>query len=254
MNDDEAVGILEVEDFPAPVWSDEYIRRQIPRYRWFVHTNFGNGIVARSTSWPDAPPDSPNMGLSKFDYIIHRNLPDLQGKRILEIGCNAGVMSIHMARLGAAEVVGIDSEASWPNWRMQAEFVQGALEWRCCTSYNVRYQECDMRRLPQLDLGRFDVVLALNCIYYIEEDQIRRLVRHLSMITDRLLVQCNTRDHPKLGRRPSPAFNAQVLRENGFPDVTIDWPWDRPWRGIWPRRYMRPVVVGAKESLSIPNC
>src|SRR5215203_3822471 len=41
-----------------PGWSDDYIRSQIPRYNWFVHVNFGNGIVARSTHWPNAPADS----------------------------------------------------------------------------------------------------------------------------------------------------------------------------------------------------
>src|SRR4051794_16939927 len=86
-------------------WSDDYIRDEIPRFKWFIHTNFGNGIVARSTAWPDAPIDSRHMGVSKFEYIVRRNLPDLQGKRVLEIGCNCGLIAIHMARLGAAEVV-----------------------------------------------------------------------------------------------------------------------------------------------------
>ncbi len=134
-------------------WSDEYIRSQIPRFKWFVHTNFGNGIVARSISWPDAPDNSWHMGTSKFDFIVRRNLPDLQGKRVLEIGCNAGIISIHMARLGAASVVGVDSEMGWPGWMEQSRFVKGALEWRCQTTYNVDYVECDMRRLASWTLA-----------------------------------------------------------------------------------------------------
>src|SRR5262245_36826591 len=177
---------------PAPAvsqahWSDAMIRREIAKYpQWFVHVNFGNGIVARSTSWPDAPDDSRHMGVSKFDFIVKRNLPDLQGKRILEIGCNAGLVAIHMARLGAAEVVGIDNDAFWPRWREQAQFVKSALEWRCRTTYNVRYHECDMRALPELDLGRFDIVIALNCIYYIEEAEIQHLIHHIAGIAPHL--------------------------------------------------------------------
>lgn len=235
-------------------FSDESIRRRIAEYdRWFVHTNFGNGIIARSTSWPDQPLDSRHAGDSKFDFIVRRNLPDLQGKRILEIGCNAGVISIHIARLGAAEVVGIDCERGWPRWKEQAEFLKSALEWRCRTKYNVRYVECDMVALPEVDLGRFDAVIALNCIYYIQEDQIRRLTHHVASITDHFVVQCNTRDHKGLGRRRHPGFIRSILLESGFPVVNVDWPWDRPRKRFWPQRYCRPIVAGHRSNLEPPR-
>jgi 2-polyprenyl-3-methyl-5-hydroxy-6-metoxy-1,4-benzoquinol methylase len=228
-------------------WSEDYIRSQIPKFKWFIHVPFGNGIVARSTHWPDAPFDSRHMGVGKFEFIVRRNLPDLQGLRVLDLGCNAGVIAIHMARLGALEVVGVDCERGWPGWKEQAAFVKGALEWRCRTVYPVSYVECDLAALPEVDLGKFDAVTALNCLYYLEEAQIVRLVRHLATITPHVVIQCNTRDQKALGRRAFPAFFAQVLQENGF-GVRIDWPWDHPRGGVLPRRYARPVVVGVKES------
>ena len=232
---------------PGEHFSDEYIRRRIAQFdRWFVNTNFGNGIIARSTCWPDEPENSRHAGASKFDFIVRRNLPDLQGKRILEIGCNAGVISIHMARLGAADVVGIDCDRHWPRWREQAEFLKAALQWRCRTTYNTHYLECDMVDLPTLDLGRFDIVLALNCIYYVDPDQIRRLTRHIAAITDCFLIQSNTGDHKALRKRTDPRFLRQTLLESGFPLVHTDWPWDHPRKGIVPRRYSRPVIVGTK--------
>jgi SAM-dependent methyltransferase len=226
--------------------SDEFIRQEIPKYKWFVHVNFGNGIVAQSTSWADAPLESRNSGTTKFDFIVKRNLPDLQGRRFLEIGCNCGLISIHMLRNGAREVVGIDTEPTWPQWRQQAEFVRSALEWRCQTKYNARYVELDARELPSTDFGRFDAVLALNSLYYLEEAAIARIMRHVSTISDTFLIQCNTKDHPYLGERPHPAFMERMLRQNGFPKTRIDAPWDRPRRGFWPQRYMRPVVVGTR--------
>lgn len=232
-------------DSVGDAMSDEYIIQQIPRFRWFVHTAFGNGIVARSTSWPDAPADSRHMGASKFDFIVRPHLGDLQGKRILELGCNAGVISIHMARLGAAEVVGVDCDRTWKGWLAQAELVKRALEWRCKTRYNVVYLESAIENLPERDLGRFDYVVALNCLYYLPEEQIQRVVRHFATISDSLIVQCNTRDHSYLGRRPHPGFMRSVLKENGFPRVRIVWPWDHPWKGVWPQRYSRPLVIGA---------
>ncbi len=226
--------------------SDSYIQEQIPRFKWFIDVNFGNGIVAKSTTWPDAPPDSRHVGVSKFDFIVRRNLPDLQGKRILDIGCNCGLVAIHMVRNGAAEVVGIDNERTWPNWLQQAEFVKAALEWRCRTTYNVSYHNIDVKDLPRRELGRFDAVMALNSLYYLTETDIEAVMRHVSSIADTFLIQCNTHDHPTLGRRTSPAYMCDALTRNGFPLAQVDAPWDRPRRLIWPTRYMRPVVVGRK--------
>ncbi len=226
--------------------SDEFIRSQIPKFKWFTHVNFGNGIAARSTSWADAPEDSRHAGIGKFEFIVRRNLPDLQGKRVLDLGCNVGVVAIHMARSGAAEVVGIDSDATWPGFLQQAHFVKEALEWRCRTSYNVRYLDMNLADLPNVELGRFDVVTALNSFYYLDEGNMARVTRHLSGLTSYFTVQCNTRDHGRLGVRPTPSFVRRLLLKNGFEQVSVDHPWDSPRRGIFPWRYHRPVVVGRK--------
>ncbi len=236
------------------VMSDELIAATIPKYRWFAHVPFGNGLMAQSTAWPDAPLHSPHMGVAKFEFIVRRNLPDLQGKRVLDLGCNAGLIAIHMARLGAIEVVGIDTETSWPQWREQAEFVRAAFEWRCRAKYNVRYIEANIRDVPSLDLGRFDVVTALNCLYYLAEPDIARVARHVSTIADVFLVQCNTRDQKQLGRLPTPAYMRRVLNANGFARTWIDAPWDRPRRGVVPQRYCRPVVVGCVKTEERPTC
>jgi len=235
------------EPGPSPEWTDEAVRARVAEFeQWFAHTDLGGGIIARSTAWPDAPLDSRHMGLGKFEFIVRRNLPDLQGRRVLELGCNNGLISIAMARLGAREVVGVDSSAHWPRVIEQAEFVKSVLEWRCQTRYNVRYVEADLREVAGLDLGRFDAVIALNCLYYLEPDEIAALTRHLAGIAPLFLVQCNTRDQRHLGERPTPRFMARMLAENGFPQVRVDHPWDHPRRGIIPRRYHRPVVVGQR--------
>lgn len=227
--------------------SDDAIRAGIRRFdRWFAHTDFGNGIVARSTAWPDAPSDSIHMGVAKFEFIVRPNLPDLQGKRILDLGCNNGLIAIHMARLGAREVLGIDCSRYWPRVIEQAEFVKAALEWRCATRYNTRYLDMEFGDLTEHDFGRFDAAIALNSLYYLEEAEIERVVRHLATITDHLVVQCNTRDHRVFGARRTPRFMAAALARNGFPTVTVDRRWDRPRRGIVPQRYHRPVVVGRR--------
>ena len=238
----EAVRLVNDRKPIAERLSDEYIRAYIKEQNWYAPINLGNGIFTQPSIWPDAPPDTPQMGVAKFDFILSRNLPDLEGKRVLDLGCNAGVTSIHMARLGAREVIGIDSDRAWKGWYAQAQFVKQVLEWRCETSYNVRFIDADMRDLSQLDLGEFDVTLALCCLYYISEDEMRSLTSYLSTITSVFLVQGNTirNDHKassQVKKRAHPRLIRRVLAENGFSFVTVDDPWC----------YGRPVVVGHKS-------
>jgi SAM-dependent methyltransferase len=224
-----------------PYLDDQFVKDQVSRQKWYLPIDFGNGIVSRVWNWPAATVRTRHMGVAKFDFIIRPNLPDLQGKRVLDLGCNAGISSLYMARLGAREVVGIDSKATWAPWEEQANFVKKALEWRCETRYNVRFIDADMRSLGHLGLGRFDIVIALCCIYYLEDEEVARLIRAVAECADCFLIQGNTvrNDHQganELKRRAHPRFLAHALRENGFPHVQIDWPW----------LYDRPVIVGRK--------
>src|SRR4051794_31532387 len=55
--------------------------------------------------------------------LIAKDLPDLTGWRVLDIGCNAGFMSFESKRLGAGYVLGIDSNlGATRSFIDQAEF------------------------------------------------------------------------------------------------------------------------------------
>ena len=225
--------------------SDERIRRFVDERRWYAPISFGNGILAPCWNAPDTPVSTPHMGASRFEFILRRNMPDLQGKRVLDVGCNAGAVALHMARCGAGEVVGVDSDDTWPGWLEQAEFTKRALEWRCATRYNLTFHDSDIRDLPKLNLGQFDVVTALCCIYYLERPDVESFVRYVAHNADVLVLQGNTirRDHRTnqgVRRRAHPKFLRDMLRQNGFPFVSIDAPWF----------YGRPVVVGRKKPLA----
>ena len=47
----------------------------------------------------------------KNNFIIEL-IGDLSGKRFLDYGCGAGMFSVHAAKHGAIEVVGVDAEES----------------------------------------------------------------------------------------------------------------------------------------------
>ena len=93
---------------------------------------------------------------------------------------------------------------------------------------------------------KFDGVIALNCLYYLEEEDIIRIAQFAFKNSNFFLIQCNTRDQKLLGSRPMPGYMKNVLENSGFPKVTVDWPWDHPRKKIWPQRYHRPVVIGRK--------
>ena len=109
-----------------------------------------------------------------------------------------------------------------------------------------------MSAVPRLDLGSFDGVVALNCLYYLEEAEIEEVMTWAFDNAEFFLIQCNTRDQGHLGRRPTPQYMADALKRVGWPLVTVDQPWDHLRRGIIPQRYHRPVVVGRKRLESDP--
>jgi 2-polyprenyl-3-methyl-5-hydroxy-6-metoxy-1,4-benzoquinol methylase len=213
------------------------LRQRIAQFKWYQPISFGRGLDAHAHGLPHLS-QSHQAGLTKWRYIIERNLPDIQGMRVLDIGCNAGLFSIQLARCGAREVVGVDSERAWPGWQQQALFVKEALESRCQTTYNVQYVDCPMTDIPLADLGKFDLVMALCSLYYIPEDEMLRVLRHFyQQGCPTVLLQANKdrrTDSAEVKARSAPGFLLRLLKAAGYSHVTID----------APLFHSRPVLVG----------
>ncbi len=182
-----------------------------------------------------------SAGFAKWHYILKRNLPPFQGKRILDLGANNAVISLTMLRHGAAEVVAIESNSRFIE---QGELLREAFQWHDNRSYNLRYVQACMSSVVEMELGRFDMAMALCSIYYLQEDDIDRLLLHLSRLTETLVLQCNT--ELDIGRKcddtyakASLEYNLSALKRNGFGHVRV----------ISPRGYTRPLVIGSSESL-----
>lgn len=92
---------------------------------------------------------------------ILKDLPDLTGRRVLDIGCNAGYMSFEAKRLGAASVLGIDS-----NFGAVNSFVDQATFCREVLGLDVEFRE---QSFFELDEPPFDVVLFCGVLYHLEE-------------------------------------------------------------------------------------
>jgi 2-polyprenyl-3-methyl-5-hydroxy-6-metoxy-1,4-benzoquinol methylase len=93
-------------------------------------------------------------------------LPDVAGSRVLDLGCGAGQLTLHLAQAGAAEVIGIDvSERMLEIARTQrAESL-------------VTYLRASMDE-AEFPAGRFELVVSSLALHYVED--YRRLVRRVA--------------------------------------------------------------------------
>jgi len=235
----------------------QWIRYGIRCFReWYQPVDFGNGVVAHVTvppSWNARPGlfNDNTRGLSKWNSVVRKHIPSVEGKRVLDLGCSSGLFSIELARMGAREVIGIDRDAKIghrstntpppQNVIAQARFVKKAFELLDGVEYPITYVAHDIAHLYELELGRFDLILAL-CVVYHELDRMPELVHQLASMTDHLILQASQAHSGELGRCANRIRQAEVLLDSGFPYVEID----------APVGYPLPMIVGRKRD-SVPK-
>ena len=183
---------------------------------------------------------STDAGYGRWGYILRDNLPPLAGARILDLGANNGFNAIQMMRSGAREVVAVERDR---HAVAQGSFVRELFEWADNRSYPLTFLDESMERLPQLALGTFDLVTALCSIYYLDDREIATLVRHVSTISDTLVLQCNSdrqlhRSDPRTFEKASVGYATAALRRNGFPRTRL----------VAPRGYSRPLLIGRRDA------
>ena len=177
-------------------------------------------------------------GYGRWRYMLREHLPPWQGRRVLDLGANNAFYCMQMLHEGARAAVALERNAGFI---AQGRFVKSAFEWRDDREYDLTYVQADFGDLPSLDLGRFDFVMALCCLYYLDDQDIARVVRHVSTISDSFVVQCNQeRDIGRTSedeyRKASVEYMLGVLTANGF-DIS---------KVVSPRGYHRPLIVARR--------
>jgi len=215
-----------------------FVNQNLNKFKeWYHPIDFGFGVVAHVCEYPDYIPkpelfNNKTRGLSKWEFIIKPNLPDIKGKRVLDLGCNTWLFSIQLALSGSREVIGIDRDQSIiqksnpelakQDIIAQANFVKKAFEIRERKVLdNVKFINWDVSKLEKLNLGRFDLILAL-CLVYHELDGMPDMLRKLSEMSDHIILQTNLMHKGKLGRWASIETHVKIMEYLGFESRIVE--------------------------------
>jgi hypothetical protein len=147
--------------------------------------------------------------------------------------------------MNAKEVIGIDRTLEF-NHRSdfppkqdivsQAIFVKEALELVNGVKYSVDYRGINFKDYSKIEeLGKFDLVLALNVIYH-EYEKSQLLLNTISKITDVLILQTSIGHTGNLAKWANLPKQLELLINAGFTSIQIDCPKD----------YLNPVIVAKK--------
>lgn len=127
---------------------------------WYQTIEFDEGISSKGCGWCGDP---------AWNNIV-KLLPErLDGMRILDLGCNAGIFCVRSSLLGASECIGIDSN-DWKknvDYLKQALFVKQFFENKYDRKLNISFiKEKIEDYLQRTDIGIFDYCYAIASLYY----------------------------------------------------------------------------------------
>jgi tRNA (mo5U34)-methyltransferase len=164
-------------------FSPEEIRREIARLGpWFHNLDLGGIATAPDHFLGDYP-------AVKWRTFRDEIAPDLSGKSVLDIGCNAGFYALEMKRRGAARVLGIDSDEAYLDQARFAAAVSGL--------------DIEFRKLSVYDVGAldetFDIVLFLGVLYHLRHPLLALDLIHEHVARDLLVFQTMQRGSTAAG-------------------------------------------------------
>jgi tRNA (mo5U34)-methyltransferase len=154
-------------------FSQGEIRRRVDALGPWFHNLDLNGVRTAPTHFLG---DYPNVKWRRFSEIIPENL---EGKSVLDIGCNAGFYAMEMKRRGAERVLGLDTKDEYLE---QAKFA-------CC----VTGLRVEFRKLSAYDVGelreKFDLVIFMGVLYHLRHPLLALDLIHEHVARDLLLFQ-----------------------------------------------------------------
>ena len=151
---------------------------QVAARRWFYEFDLPDG----SRTSTDLPPGVASIHTTRRDMLdsaLRQVLGgDYSALTAVDLACHQGWFSLHLARLGFREVLGVDGrESHLEDLRLMAR-VQGI--------DNVRVARHDIEEAHARDIGTFDVTVMFGLLYHLENPV--RALRLARAMTRRLFV------------------------------------------------------------------
>jgi tRNA (mo5U34)-methyltransferase len=203
----------------TPLLSQDEIRQRVDALGPWFHNLDLNGVPTAPTHFLG---DYPNVKWRRFANVIPDNL---QGKSVLDIGCNAGFYAMEMKRRGAERVLGLDSDEEYLE---QAKFAA-----------DVNGLKIEFRKLSAYDVGqlgeKFDLVIFMGVLYHLRHPLLALDLIHEHAARDLLLFQSMQRGDSRIDRIDknydfwttdqfdSPGYPKLHFIENRYADDPTNW-------------------------------
>ena len=152
---------------------EQQLRARIDELRPWFHNMSLRGVRTAPDHFLG---DYPQVKYRHFEHVIPA---DLSGKRVLDIGCNAGFYSLEMKRRGAARVLGIDTD---DHYLRQARFAAQVSE------LDIEFKKMSVWNIAELR-ERFDLVIFMGVLYHLRHPLLALDLIHEHVSDDLLLFQ-----------------------------------------------------------------
>jgi len=188
---------------------------------WRQNIDLGNGITTGMFDNPDGI-DPTNKWVLIKPYIP----ANISGKTVLDVGCNAGYLSIKMKQAGAASVIGIDAD---PHNIKRAQFLAEVME---CKDIEFRTEDAHLFVLTNNE--QYDYIIFSRVFYHLRYptlvfDRLAQMViKRMFFITE--IADEQTEYHPKADYTKAeyseiykPEYPKMFFIENKFVGDKTNW-------------------------------
>ncbi len=171
---------------------------------WFHNFDLGGVRTAPDHFLGDYP-------AVKFAGFADR-LPDVRGKSVLDIGCNAGFYSMEMKKRGAARVLGVDSDDRYLD--------QARLAARALGTDGIEFAKLSVFDVAALG-ERFDLVIFMGVFYHLRHPLLALDLIREHVAGDMLLFQSLQRGSEEVAEVAAdyPFSEAAVFDQPGYPKM-----------------------------------
>ena len=163
--------------------------------KWYQNIPFGL-LLNTHRRWQDYVRRAIRM---PQEQIVLRHFPDVRGKRVIDIGCNAGLYSVESSCRGASHVVGVDVN---PAAIEQANIVREVYRRQGKPVGEIEFHAGDISESLQLVSDRH-VLFACCVLYHLGPvANLSDSIRESSM--EKMVIQGNTVRMARIGEKNHP--------------------------------------------------